>query len=60
MNFFCLGYSMDKYIVNFGKYKGLTFEELVNVDEKYCKWILKLDEFNNEKLKTYIKEKLKL
>jgi len=28
-----------KQYVNFGKYKGKTFDCVYNCDEKYCKWI---------------------
>lgn len=51
---------MDNYKINFGKHKDKTFKELVETDEKYCLWLLKLEDFKNEKLKQYIKDKLKV
>ena len=31
----------NEEIVNFGKYKGLSYDEVVKKDNKYCEWIYK-------------------
>lgn len=42
---------MSEQIVNFGKHKGKTFEQLLMHDINYCTWVASLkftNEFNKE------------
>ena len=48
---------MNNWKINFGKYKGETFESLLK-DEKYCKWILQKEDFSNKALISYLEDKL--
>ena len=32
-------HSSSSVVVNFGKYKGMEFKDVIKIDEKYCKWI---------------------
>lgn len=41
------------WTMRFGKYKGLTIEDVWNRDPKYIHWIL-LEPWINQKLKSYI------
>ncbi len=52
---------IGKWKLNFGKYKGLTYEEVKRDDLKYLKYMLEQGTFNNEqyaetntKIKEYI------
>jgi len=50
---------MDDQIITFGKYQGLTFEQLIEHDINYALWLTTLQTTNqrNEDLVNYLKQK---
>jgi hypothetical protein len=45
-----------EYVVKFGKYKGLTFNQLLKKDRKYCVNILEVEERKNREVPNHIKD----
>lgn len=50
---------MENQVINFGKYHGFTYSQLISSDVNYCKWLLSLKHTNelNQDLITYLKLK---
>lgn len=49
---------IGNYNINFGKYKGLTYDELIAKDIKYVMWICKNKIHKNEDVDKYLCDKL--
>lgn len=47
--------------LNFGKYKAKTIQEVFEIDQNYCKWLINQEMLlsNKPEIKTYLTEKLK-
>ena len=51
---------LDQRIITFGKYKGMSYEELYIEQKEYCDWIMSQSTFTDNKIVHYIKERNKL